>query len=222
MELRFPGACAACGIALDRGVRAFWDSHAKLVYCVTHAPGHGRIASSPGVEDDDSPRARQPDGQARDPDLGVAGRSAQQEHDRRAAARVRRVREQHPVIGGALLTIFGDPQSTRAWADGAQAERAVGRRLDALADRGVVTLHDRRVPGSSANIDHIVVGPSGVYVIDAKYRETGRVQVRRSGGLLRPGSAQLWVGGRNCTGFISNMAKQVALVAGVLPETGPL
>ena len=51
------------------------------------------------------------------------------------------------MIGGALLTVFGDPQHTRAWGNGAVGERAVARRLDALADRGVITLHDRRVPG---------------------------------------------------------------------------
>ncbi len=218
MKLRFPGACAVCGIALDRGVRAYWDSHAKLVYCSAHTPEADAARALRGLENVGDSSARQADVQAGPQDLGVAGRSAQREHDRRAAARVRRVREQHPVIGGALLTIFGDPQSTRAWANGAVGERAVGRRLDVLADRGVVTLHDRRVPGSSANIDHIAVGPSGVYVIDAKYRETGRVQLRRSGGLFKPELPQLWIGGRDCTGFISNMAKQVAAVTAVLGE----
>ncbi|MGO9962358.1 MAG: nuclease-related domain-containing protein [Acidimicrobiales bacterium] len=29
-------------------------------------------------------------------------------------------------------------------------------------------LHDRRVPGSPANIDHLVIGPNGVFVVDAK------------------------------------------------------
>jgi hypothetical protein len=162
--------------------------------------------------------AHEPTAEAGEPELGVAGRSAQREHDRRAAARVQRVREQHPVIRGALLGLFGDPQSTRAWANGAVGERAVGRRLDALAGRGVVTLHDRKVPGSPANIDHIAVGPSGVYVMDAKYRETGRVQLRRSGSKVRPARAQLWVGGRNCTKLLADLAKQVAVVKAVLPE----
>ena len=98
------------------------------------------------------------------------------------------------MVGGALLAVFGDPQHTRAWDNGADGERAVARRLDALIDRGVIALHDRRVPGSSANIDHIAVGPSGIYVMDAKYRETGRVQLRRAGGIFRPAPPQLWIG----------------------------
>ncbi|WP_249934607.1 nuclease-related domain-containing protein [Microbacterium ulmi] len=29
-------------------------------------------------------------------------------------------------------------------------------------------MHDRRIRGTRANIDHIVIGPPGVWVIDAK------------------------------------------------------
>ncbi len=39
-------------------------------------------------------------------------------------------------------------------------------------------LHDRRIPGSRANIDHIAIATSGVWVIDAK-RYKGKVQVSR-------------------------------------------
>ena len=74
------------------------------------------------------------------------------------------------------------------------------------------------MPGSSANIDHIAVGPSGIYVIDAKYRETGRAQLRRPGNVFRPAPPQLWVGGRNCTELVAGMAKQVDVVKLVLPE----
>jgi Nuclease-related domain len=31
-----------------------------------------------------------------------------------------------------------------------------------------VVLHDLAVPGSPANVDHLVIGPSGVFVIDSK------------------------------------------------------
>jgi Nuclease-related domain len=40
-------------------------------------------------------------------------------------------------------------------------------------------LHDRRVSGTRANIDHFVIGPAGVFVIDAK-RHQGRGLVRRA------------------------------------------
>jgi hypothetical protein len=44
-----------------------------------------------------------------------------------------------------------------------------------------LVLHDRAIPGTRSNIDHIAVVPSGVWVIDTKqYR--GRVQRRDRGG----------------------------------------
>ncbi|MGO9458336.1 MAG: nuclease-related domain-containing protein [Acidimicrobiales bacterium] len=80
----------------------------------------------------------------------------------------------------------------------------------------MITLHDRRVPRSSANIDHIAVSPSGIYVIDAKYRETGRVERRTSGSIFRPGPPQLWVGKRNCTPLVGKMAGQLSVVMDAL------
>jgi hypothetical protein len=35
--------------------------------------------------------------------------------------------------------------------------------LDAIA--GIASLHDRSIPGTRAGIDHVAIGPSGVYVI---------------------------------------------------------
>ena len=40
-----------------------------------------------------------------------------------------------------------------------------------LGDTGIV-LHDLRVPGSRSTIDHVVIVPSGVWVVDSKWRCT--------------------------------------------------
>lgn len=45
--------------------------------------------------------------------------------------------------------------------------------------------HDRRIPPTRANIDHIVIAPTGVYVIDAK-NYTGRAQLSIKGGIFCP------------------------------------
>ena len=34
--------------------------------------------------------------------------------------------------------------------------------------RSIAVLHDRRIPGSKANIDHIAITAAGIWVIDAK------------------------------------------------------
>ena len=124
----------------------------------------------------------------------------------------------HSVIGGALLALFDEPQHTRAWAAGAKGERAVGQTLDGLADQGIVTLHDRRIPGTKANIDHIAIAPSGIYVIDTKYREKGRVAKRPDGPIWNRGPGRLYVGGRNCTSLVGKMAGQVSAVMAAVQD----
>ncbi|CAN7479330.1 NERD domain-containing protein [Knoellia sp. LjRoot47] len=66
------------------------------------------------------------------------------------------------------LAATGDG-SAGAWAAGAEGERRVAAHLSALPETWTV-LHDRLLsPGLSAvNLDHVVVGPSGAYFIDAK------------------------------------------------------
>jgi len=74
------------------------------------------------------------------------------------------------VLAGvfAALRIWMPHQSTVAWRQGAEGEERLGYHLDQLSSEGFVILHDRRVPGSQANIDHLVIGPTGVFVVDAK------------------------------------------------------
>ena len=51
---------------------------------------------------------------------------------------------------------------------GNHGERVVAELLDVLDGAGWCVLHDRYKPDSTANLDHVVVGPPGVFVIDAK------------------------------------------------------
>jgi hypothetical protein len=68
---------------------------------------------------------------------------------------------------------------------GAAGERRTARLLEALERQGWAVLHDLAIPGSRANLDHLVIGPGGVFVIDSKqYR--GRLQL--------DGSGRLWHG----------------------------
>ena len=51
---------------------------------------------------------------------------------------------------------------------GFDAERAVGQELNNLVSMGYKVFHD--IPGEKFNIDHIVVGPTGVFCIETKGR----------------------------------------------------
>ncbi|WP_235835772.1 nuclease-related domain-containing protein [Arthrobacter terricola] len=88
----------------------------------------------------------------------------------------------------------------------------------------VAVLHDRRIPGSKANIDHIAITPGGVWVIDAK-RYKGRPELKIEGGILRPRLEKLLVGRRDCTKLVDGVLKQVDVVRdliGDVPVTGAM
>jgi Nuclease-related domain len=70
---------------------------------------------------------------------------------------------------------FRPSEQTRTWQRGAQGERRTARLLNRLTRDGFVVFHDLALPGSPANVDHLVIGPSGVFVIDSK-QWTGSVQ----------------------------------------------
>ncbi len=74
----------------------------------------------------------------------------------------------------------------------------------------VSVLHDRLRPGTNANIDHLAVTPSGVWVIDAK-RYRGQVVKNNVGGWFSP-EIRLYVGRRDCTAMVRAMSAQVAAV----------
>ncbi|WP_433418814.1 nuclease-related domain-containing protein [Microtetraspora malaysiensis] len=58
--------------------------------------------------------------------------------------------------------------AVRTWRRGALGERRTARRLRLLASLGYTVLHDRRLPHGRANVDHLVIGGTGVFVIDSK------------------------------------------------------
>jgi hypothetical protein len=70
---------------------------------------------------------------------------------------------------------FRPSEQARTWRRGGQGERHTARLLDRLTRDGYVVFHDLAVPGSDANLDHLVIGRSGVFVIDTK-QWTGQVR----------------------------------------------
>ena len=66
-----------------------------------------------------------------------------------------------------------------ARAKGLIGEEGVGSLLEELADEfGLIVLHDLSMPGTKANIDHVLIQKKAVFVIDAKNYE-GRVNIKK-------------------------------------------
>jgi hypothetical protein len=92
------------------------------------------------------------------------------------------------VVGGLAAVVaawglrFRPSPDAVAWRRGAAGERRTARLLSQLERHGWAVLHDLAIPGSRANIDHLVIGPGGVFAIDSKqYR--GRLRLDSSGRL---------------------------------------
>jgi hypothetical protein len=146
---------------------------------------------------------------------GTAGRSARREYDRRRRNRDERIAKRFGSLGVRLSRVAGEPDHLRAWSTGAAGEERLAKRLLELVDLTVVDLlHDRRIPRTRANIDHIAVGPCGVTVIDAK-NVKGKIRVTRSS-LLPPRREHLMIGGRDRTKLVDGIDRQLAAVSDAL------
>lgn len=220
MRLRYAGACRRCGQALPAGTVAVYERTTKTVRCVT-CPEESALAGSSDLGLVAASALPEPPAEETvasvELDPGQPGASARREHERRRANREARTRAAHPHLGGVILALRSDPQSTTAWATGAVGEEKLGARLNALESPTLRVVHDRRIPRSKANIDHIAVCPSGVFVIDAK-RYQGRPELRIEGGIFRPRVETLLVGRRNCTKLVDGVLKQVELVTAALQD----
>lgn len=223
ITLKKEDTCVGCGCVLGVGVEAWWDRQARTVTCpmcrvIEVGLAQGADSGSGGQ----SPKSPAPPGrvlpQPPEDTRGSAGSSALREYERRKANREKRVREKHPLLGGAILALQGSPQHEVAFKKGAAGEKAVADFLEKrLADSPVVLMHDRRMPGGRGNIDHLAVAPTGVYVIDAKNLE-GKVKIDAP--LF--GKKKLIVKGRNRTKLIDGLDRQVAAVNAALAESTPL
>jgi hypothetical protein len=194
MPLRYPGTCVACGLALAKGAEAFYDRQALTVRCVECPTGEDG-----GEADIEEPQI----------EAGTAGASTLREYEHLRDRRKGRIKDRFGTrVGGLILAVTDEPQSTRAWAQGAAGEQELAEALATV--EGVRVLHDRRVPATRGNIDHIVVAPAGLFVVDAK-RYKGLIRIRDVGGLFKRDD-RLYVGSRDCSKLAANMGWQVEAV----------
>lgn len=103
-------------------------------------------------------------------------------YDTGPAAAGRGAREQalwaEAKVEEARRQLAAAEKAHRAWMVGADGEVRTADVLHNLECRGWRILHDVHWPGRpKANLDHVAVGPGGVFVIDSK-NWSGRVDVR--------------------------------------------
>ncbi len=195
--VKYDGPCAKCGTTLHAGEPAVWIREARRMECIE--------CPTPVAPDSPPPL-----------DAGVAGCSARAEYDRRSTKRITEIDKKWGRFGGIVKALTVEPQSTRAWAIGAAGEEELARRL-AEVD-GLQVLNDRSVPRSKSNIDHIVIAPAGVFVVDAKHL-VGTIEIRNVGPFWRSDD-RLFVGRRDKSKLADNLDWQIEAVRAALTTAG--
>jgi hypothetical protein len=212
MKLRYAGVCRVCGTELAARTEAIYERSTKTMRCLDCSPAPTPLEQTSVVELVETSEAIDP---------GIPGASARREFERRHAKRETRNREKYPKLGGLILALRDDPQSTTVWNTGAVGEERLGQRLNELSSENMRVLHDRRIPGTRANIDHLGITPTGIYVIDAK-KYKGRPSLKVEDGILRPRLEKLLVGTRDQTKLVDGVLKQVALVREIVGDDIPI
>jgi Nuclease-related domain len=82
--------------------------------------------------------------------------------------------------GGWWRLRFHPSPETEAWRRGADGERHLARLLDPLAEQGWGVEHELPVRGATGNLNHVVIGPPGIFAIDTRHYR-GRLRLSRDG-----------------------------------------
>jgi hypothetical protein len=80
----------------------------------------------------------------------------------------------HP-IRGRIARLLDANTSERSWRVGADGEESVGRRLHKLVTKGWRVLHSVPVGERGSDIDHVLIGPAGVWTVNTKRHLGARV-----------------------------------------------
>lgn len=107
-------------------------------------------------------------------------------------------------LAGLAFMLFGELQrggdDTLKWLVGARAERKVGELLRQFSDRGWLVLHGCK-KDRGGDLDHVVCGPNGAYVIETKsygFRRRDVGQAAVNAWWLRERLSVPWVTGVLC------------------------
>jgi hypothetical protein len=162
-----------------------WDPAAKTATCLACSPDGPIVAGAPGA-------------------------SAAAEGARKADRKVEQVRRKYGDHAAEVAREMTDRDAAASWGKGSEGESWLAAYISREAGDAVIALHDRLIPGSEGNIDHIFVSQTGVWVVDAKAYK-GKV-VRREIGPLWRGDNELYIRGKNRTSLAKGVRWQVDAV----------
>ena len=131
------------------------------------------------------------------------------------ALRARQLQIRNPVLRG-LARAAGIRTRDHAWRIGAAGEVKVGARLNRLRRHGRRVLHS--IPlGRGGDIDHLIIGPGGVFTANTKHHRNSWVTVGRTVVFVR-GNQMTYIGKAIREAARVQVALSSALGRGVIVE----
>lgn len=111
-----------------------------------------------------------------DKDYDLAANRPGQAARERAEAELAAQRERSRV-GSWLARALDVKTDERAWRVGAEGEETIGAKLEKLTQHGWHVLHSVPVGKRGSDIDHVLIGPGGVYTLNTKKHPGKKVWV---------------------------------------------
>lgn len=118
-------------------------------------------------------------------------------------------------VGGTSALRDGRARRSDSFKKGAVGEYLVDKYFQENLPAGTPILTDRLIPGTSANVDHIVIVPSGVWVIDSKLW-TGRIEYKTAKATSL--DLRLYVDGKDRTCEVEKFYELVIPVAQIVED----
>ena len=130
------------------------------------------VASHRGLANRPQPPIRPVEPEWTDLALNRPGQAVRARADEERAAMLERSR-----VGTWVARALDTKTDERAWRVGADGEEAIGSRLDKLTAHGWHVLHAVPVGTRGSDIDHVLIGPGGVYTVNTKRHPGKKVWV---------------------------------------------
>ncbi|MDX6481996.1 MAG: hypothetical protein QOG85_2506 [Gaiellaceae bacterium] len=127
--------------------------------------------------------------------------------------KVDQVRREYGDYAAVVAEAMAAQDTAATWGKGSEGESWLARYIAEEVGDSVIALHDRLIPGTRGNIDHLFVAPRGVWVVDAKAYK-GKVVQREVGPIWRREN-KLVIGGRDRTSLAAGVLRQVEAVKAV-------
>lgn len=162
---------------------------------MTGSPSQAAVVGSsgsergPGVRRDDKRAEARRDESAPEPSAAPMAEDAWTDLAASVAGQAARARAQQELAElrerkGAFLTFLArglDAKTDeRSWRVGADGEESVGARLEKLRTDGWQLLHSVPVGKRDSDIDHVLIGPGGVFTINTKTHPRANIWVGRT------------------------------------------